>query len=86
MKFERVKEGEFFRLAEAGVITDVIAQESDLNNNEFHVIGIVAAREIAYVIRHGRVDELRSWKRLDRLAQQLKERGIVKMQVQFKKQ
>ena len=83
MKFERVTEGEFFRLAESAGITDVILQESERYRNEFNVVGINSARGVAYAIRHGRVDELRSWKRLDRLALQLKQHGILAFKVQF---
>ena len=83
MKFERVTEGEFYRLAESGGITDVILQESQQSLNEFNVVGINSERGVAYAIRHGRVDELRSWKRLDRLAIQLKEHGILTFKVQF---
>ncbi|GAD91276.1 hypothetical protein VHA01S_080_00160 [Vibrio halioticoli NBRC 102217] len=83
MKFKTVKEGDFFRLTESGGITDLIVQESTSHINEFNVVGINSEKQVAYAIRHTRIDELRSWKRLDRLAQQLKKRGVAKFQVQF---
>ncbi|NMU67175.1 hypothetical protein HKA89_00150, partial [Vibrio parahaemolyticus] len=50
--FHQVKEGEFRRLAETRTMTKLIAQESKLHPNKFHLVGIDSGKGIAYAIRH----------------------------------
>lgn len=73
VKFYRVTEGEFVRLMETKSITKIIAQESTEKAKmlKFHVVGVNPNDKIAYAVRHGRVNELRTW-RLDNLAKFLK--------------
>jgi len=80
-----VKEGEFVRLMETHTITKIIAQESVDQLLKFCVVGINPETNIAYAIRHGRVDEYRTW-RLDSLAGFLKGLGVRVWEVQFKKE
>ncbi|MGI2040168.1 hypothetical protein ACRN9Z_19145 [Shewanella frigidimarina] len=81
--FYRVKEGEFVRLMETQTITKIIAQESADLPMKFHVVGINPKTEMAYAIRHGRTDDLRTW-RLDNLSQFLKPLQVNSWEVQFK--
>ena len=83
MKFHQVKEGEFRRLAETKSMTKLLAQESDLHPNKFHLVGIDQQNNIAYTIRHGRTPDLRVW-RLDNLVSQIKEMGFSSIEVQLK--
>lgn len=83
MIFHRVKEGEFKRLAETKSMTTLLAQESN-NTNKFHIIGIDENNNIGYVIRHGRVDDIREW-RLDILATVLKKFGFDHFEVRLRK-
>lgn len=80
--FYRVKEGEFARLVETESITKFIAQESEDNPLKFSLVGINPSQKLAYIVRHGRNDELRTW-RLDTLGAFLKKLGIVNLEVQF---
>ena len=82
--FYRVKEGEFARLVETESITKFIAQESDITLLKFSLVGINPNQRVAYAVRHGRADELRTW-RLDNLASFLKKQGIFSWEVQFNK-
>jgi len=83
--FYNVKEGEFVRLMETRTITKIIAQESIDQPLKFCVVGVNPSSNIAYAIRHGRVNEFRTW-RLDNLAKFLKNLGVISYEVQFKKQ
>ena len=78
-----VKEGEFVRLMETKTITKIIVQESIEQSLRFCVVGI-SSNNTAYAIRHGRVNEFRTW-RLDNLAKLLKGLGVVSYETQFKK-
>jgi len=84
VKFYNVKEGEFVRLMETQCLTKVIAQESSDTPLKFHVVGINIQAQLAYAIRHGRTNELRTW-RLDNLAAFLKEMKVTSWEVQFKR-
>lgn len=83
IKFYRVKEGEFVRLMETQTITKIIAQESADLPMKFHIVGINPRSEIAYALRHGRTDKLRTW-RLDNLGSFLKPLRISSWEVQFR--
>lgn len=80
--FHRVKEGEFKRMVEAGAIDEFVVQESKHITGKFHLLGIKPAERIGYTVRHGRVDELRTW-RVDILAQLLKEWHVRSFKVQY---
>ena len=80
--FYQVKEGEFLRLVETQSITKFIAQESENLPQKFSLVGINPNQRVAYAVRHGRVDELRTW-RLDNLALFLKKLGVFNWEVQF---
>ncbi len=80
--FYRVKEGEFYRLVETQSITKFIAQESENSQLKFSLVGINPQQQIAYVIRHGRADELRTW-RLDNLIAYLKKMSVTQCEVQL---
>jgi hypothetical protein len=82
IKFYRVREGEFVRLMETQTITKIIAQESAVLPMKFHVVGINPRSEIAYALRHGRTDDLRTW-RLDNLGGFLKLLKVSSWEVQF---
>jgi hypothetical protein len=84
VKFYNVKEGEFVRMMETNTITKIIAQESVDQELKFCVVGVNPNTNIAYAIRHGRVNEFRTW-RLDNLAKFLKGLGVLSYEVQFKK-
>jgi len=79
--FYRVKEGEFSRLVETQSITKFIAQESENDPLKFSLVGINPSQQLAYIVRHGRVDELRTW-RLDTLGAFLKKLGVMSWEVQ----
>lgn len=81
--FYNVKEGEFVRLMQTKTITKIIAQESGELPLKFHVVGINSKTEMAYAIRHGRANHLRTW-RLDNLGQFLKSLQVSNWEVQFK--
>lgn len=55
--FYKVKEGEFIRLFETKTITKIIVQESIEQELKFCVVGINPETNIAYAIRHGRINE-----------------------------
>lgn len=78
--FYRVKEGEFSRLVETGVMTDFVAQESATDPDKYHLLAINFTNKKGYAVRHARTDELRTW-RLDRLALFLKKLGQISFQV-----
>ena len=82
VKFYKIKEGEFLRLVETQSITKFIAQESESSPLKFSLVGINPQQRVAYAVRHGRVDELRTW-RLDNLALFLKKLGVFNWEVQF---
>ena len=82
--FYKVKEGEFVRLCETKTITKIIVQESIEQELKFCVVGINPETNMAYAIRHGRINEFRTW-RLDNLAKFLKNLGVVSYETQFKK-
>ena len=81
-KLNRIKEGEFVRQLETQSITKVIAQESPTEPQKFFVVAINANTEIAYVMRHGRSDEPRTW-RLDNLARFLRKNGVASFETLF---
>ena len=82
--FYRVKEGEFVRHLETQTITKVIAQESVDEPLKFVVVAINSNTKIAYALRHGRVDELRTW-RLGNLAKFLKKHNVKSFETQYQK-
>ena len=82
VKFYKIKEGEFLRLVETQSITKFIAQESESSPLKFSLVGINPQQRVADAVRHGRVDELRTW-RLDNLALFLKKLGVFNWEVQF---
>ncbi|WP_338853983.1 hypothetical protein WE348_20370 (plasmid) [Alteromonas macleodii] len=82
--FYRVKEGEFVRHLETKSITKVIAQESIEEPLKFVVVAINANTKMAYAMRHGRVDELRTW-RLDNLAKFLKKHNVASFETQYQR-
>ncbi|MFK3873052.1 hypothetical protein [Pseudoalteromonas rhizosphaerae] len=82
VEFNRVKEGEFLRLLKTQSVGKVIAQQSTVDN-KYHVIAVIAGQQIAYTVRHGRVDELRTW-RLDNLAALLQSVGVKKFEIQMR--
>lgn len=82
VEFNRVKEGEFLRLLKTRAINKVIANQSG-QRNKFHVIAIIADTQTAFTVRHGRVDELRTW-RLDQLAALLNKHGVTRFDVQMR--
>lgn len=82
IKFNRVKEGEFLRLLQAKVFNKVMAQQQS-GTNKYHVIGIIAGQAIAYTVRHGRADDLRTW-RLDNMAAFLNKHGVTKFEIQMR--
>jgi len=79
--FYKIKEGEFSRLVETQSITKFIAQESENNPLKFSLVGINPAQKLAYMVRHGRNDDLRTW-RLDTLGAFLKKLGVTNWEVQ----
>jgi hypothetical protein len=80
--FYRVKEGEFVRQLETNSITKVIAQECIEQPLKFVVVAINGHTKMAYAMRHGRIDELRTW-RLDNLARFLKNNAVASFDVQY---
>ena len=80
--FYQVTEGEFSRLVATQSIIKFIAQESEINPLKFSVVGVNPEQRLAYAMRHGRVNELRTW-RLDNLAAYLKKFGVTNFEVQF---
>ena len=82
----KVKEGELKRLIKTGTVTKFIAQESLTEPLKFCLVGIDTNNRVAYIMRHGRVNELRFW-RLDNLAKFLKEQSpSLTLEVQLKQQ
>jgi len=79
--FYKIKEGEFSRLVETQSITKFIAQESENDPLKFSLVGINPAQKLAYMVRHGRNDDLRTW-RLDTLGAFLKKLGVTNWEVQ----
>ena len=82
IKFNRVKEGEFLRLLQTKVFNKLIAQQQ-AGTNKYHVIGVIAGQAIAYTVRHGRTDDLRTW-RLDNMAAFLNKHGVTKFEIQMR--
>lgn len=78
----RVTEGEFVRVLETNSITKLIAQESTEKPLKFVVLAINKHNHVAYAMRHGRTDSLRTW-RLDNLAAFLKRHRITNFEVQY---
>ena len=76
--FYRIKEGEFVRQLETQSITKVMAQESPTEPQKFFVVAINANTEIAYVMRHGRSDEPRTY-----LARFLRKNGVASFETLF---
>ena len=56
---ERIKEGEFKRLAQAKAFDGVLAQESSKTPDKFHLIGVSFSRQVQYAVRAGRTNTLR---------------------------
>jgi hypothetical protein len=83
--FHRITEGEFIRQLQSGSITRINAQELEPGSLKFAVVAVNASRQIAYVMRHGRVDEPRTW-RLDNLAKFLRKHGVAAFETQFAEQ
>ena len=79
---ERVKEGEFKRLAQAKAFDGVLAQESSKTLGKFHLIGVSFSRQTQYIVRAGRTDTLREW-RMDHLAALVKSLGVMRMEIRF---
>jgi hypothetical protein len=79
--FYKIKEGEFSRLVETQSIIKFIAQESESNPLKFSLVGINPSQKLAYIVRHGRNDDLRTW-RLDTLGAFLKKLGVTNWEVQ----
>ncbi len=82
IKFHRMTQGEFTRMIETKTISKIIAQESAIKPLKFHVAGINEREGIAYIMRYGRVNELRTW-RLDNLAIYLKDLNAPVFETQF---
>ncbi len=82
VKVERIKEGEFKRLAQLNVFESVLAQESSKAPNKFHLIGVSFTRQVQYAVRAGRTDTLREW-RMDHLATLVKSLGVTRVEVRF---
>lgn len=82
MQFERIKEGEFKRLAQLNVFEGVLAQESSMTPNKFHLIGVSFTQQVQYAVRAGRTDTLREW-RMDHLVTLVKSLGLTRMEVRF---
>lgn len=88
MKVEqiRVTEGNLKQLIKTGTVTKFIAQESYNEPLKFCLVGINIIAGTAYIVRQGRVNELRFW-RLDNLAKFLKsQQSEFTLEVQFKQQ
>lgn len=79
---ERIKEGEFKRLAQAKAFDGVLAQESSKTPDKFHLIGVSFSRQVQYAVRAGRTNTLREW-RMDHLAALVKSLGIMRMEIRF---
>ncbi len=79
---ERIKEGEFKRLAQAKAFDSVLAQESSKTPGKFHLIGVSFSRQVQYAVRAGRTNTLREW-RMDHLAVLVKSLGIMRMEIRF---
>lgn len=79
---ERIKEGEFKRLAQVQAFDGVLAQESSKTPGKFHLIGVSFSRQVQYTVRAGRTNTLREW-RLDQLAALVKSLGVSRMEVRF---
>ncbi|GGZ83068.1 hypothetical protein [Paraglaciecola chathamensis] len=77
-----LKEGAFAERLTDKAITRVIAQESKDDELKFFVFAINADTKTAYVMRHGRTNELRTW-RLDNLAKFLKLHSVENFEVQY---
>lgn len=80
--FYRVTEGEFIRQLQSGSITRVNAQELQKGTLKFAVVAVNASKQIAFVMRHGRIDEPRTW-RLDNLAKFLSKHGVSGFETTF---
>lgn len=82
VKIHNVTEGEFIRLMQTQTITKLIAQESVNQPLKFCVVGVNPHTSIAYAIRHGRVNEYRTW-RADNLAKFFKGLGVASFETQY---
>ena len=82
MQIERVKEGEFKRLAQLNAFDGILAQESPKTPNKFHLIGVNFSQQAQYAVRAGRTDTLREW-RMDNLLALVKSLGLSRMEVRF---
>ncbi len=82
VKVERIKEGEFKRLAQLNVFEGILAQESSKTPNKFHLIGVSFTQQVQYAVRAGRTNTLREW-RMDRLTALVKSLGLSRMEVRF---
>lgn len=71
----QVTQGEFVRHLKSNKITKVIAQESVKKPDNFVVVAIDGPAQQAYAMRHGRVNELRTWELIN-LGKFLKKHGI----------
>jgi hypothetical protein len=83
VKVYKVKEGEFVRLMETRTINKIFAQESIEHPLKFCIVGLNEQTNTAYMIRHARTDDCRTW-RLDSAAKFLNGLGVVYLEVQFK--
>ena len=81
--FYNIKEGEFVRLLETKSITKVIEQEKENETVKFLVVAINAQTEMAYAMRHGRVNAPRTW-RLDNLAKFLRKHNVTDFETVFR--
>lgn len=82
VKVYNVTEGEFIRLMQTKTITKLIAQESVNQPLKFCVVGVNPNTSMAYAIRHGRVNEYRTW-RADNLAKFFKGLGVASYETQY---
>ena len=80
--FHKITEGEFIRLLQSGSISRVNAQEVRAGALKFAVVAINTSSQLAYVMRHGRIDEPRTW-RLDNLAKFLSKHGVSGFETTF---
>ena len=79
-----ITEGEFVRQLQTKSITKVIAQESIEEPLKFVVVAINSNTQMAYAMRHGRTDELRTW-RIDYLAKFLRKHDVCSFETQFQR-
>nr|WP_214651555.1 hypothetical protein [Vibrio anguillarum] len=63
-------------------MTKLYAQECEKTPNRFSLVGIDQLKGIAYAVRHGRTNELRTW-RLDILINRVRKMGLSNVEVQL---